>query len=63
MARKKATNKKVKPDFATRIGRFTGNTLPGSAKRLGRWTKRVAIHTADASQRFGKAFKEGYEEV
>ena len=62
MARKKAT-KPVKPDFATRIGRFTGNTLPGSAKRLGRWTKRVALHSADASKRFSKAFMEGYEEV
>ena len=61
MPKKKATRKK--PDFATRFGRFTGDKLPGSAKRLGRLTKKFASHTADASQRFSKAFMEGYKEV
>ena len=62
MTKKQATKTDTTP-ISDRFGRFMGRNLPGAAKRLGRATKRAASVSADASARFARAFKEGYDEI
>lgn len=57
MAKKQA--KPVKTPIAHRMGSFIGRHGPGTAKKLGRATKRGADHAKNFAEMFGKSFMEG----
>lgn len=56
-------NTKVKAPLSTRFGSFVAKTVPGSAVKLGRLTKKGGSATAKAAMNFKDGFIKGWEEV
>ena len=60
---KKQATKLPKTPLSTRFGAFVARTVPGSAVKLGRASKRAGGGIATASRNFKDGFMKGWEEV
>ena len=63
MAKKAKQNCKIKDPISTRFGGFFARTVPGSAVKLGRLSKKAGTGIAGAAMNFKEGFVKGWEDV
>ena len=56
-------NKRNKAPLSSRFGGLVARTIPGTAVRLGRLTKRAGKGTAKAATNFRDGFMKGWDDV
>ncbi len=59
----KKANTKTKAPISSRFGGFVARTIPGSAVKLGRLSKRAGQGTMTAANNFKDGFVKGWEDV